>query len=98
MKEVRKAVQVAKYVVNRYRPQVRMSDLVILSPYREQRIKITELLTGAYADIQVTTITKSQGSEWDYVIISLVRSLKRDDIDPEPSLSWLRDHLGFVTE
>ncbi|KAJ7378349.1 helicase [Desmophyllum pertusum] len=36
MKEVRKAVQVAKYIVNRYRSQVRMSDLVILSPYREQ--------------------------------------------------------------
>ena len=38
-----------------------MSDVVILSPYREQRSKITELLKGAYDDIQVTTVTKSQG-------------------------------------
>ena len=38
-----------------------MSDVVILSPYREQRSKITELLKGAYEDIQVTTVTKSQG-------------------------------------
>ena len=38
------------------------------------------------------------GSEWDYVIISLVRSIKRDEIDPEPSLSWLREHLGFLTD
>ena len=38
------------------------------------------------------------GSEWDYVIISLVRSLKRDEIDAEPSLSWLREHLGFLTD
>ena len=40
-----------------------MSDVVILSPYREQRSKITELLKGAYDDIQVTTVTKSQGKE-----------------------------------
>ena len=38
-----------------------MSDVVILSPYREQRSKITELLKGAYEEIQVTTVTKSQG-------------------------------------
>lgn len=54
-------VQVAKYLVNRFRPRVSMSDVVILSPYREQRSKITELLKGAYDDIQVTTVTKSQG-------------------------------------
>ncbi|CAH3025204.1 unnamed protein product, partial [Porites evermanni] len=38
------------------------------------------------------------GSEWDYVIISLVRSMKEEDIEREPSLSWLREHLGFVTD
>ena len=40
-----------------------MSDVVILSPYREQRSKITGLLKGAYDDIQVTTVIKSQGKE-----------------------------------
>ena len=40
---------------------MRKSDVVILSPYREQRSKITELLKGAFEDIKVTTITKSQG-------------------------------------
>ena len=38
------------------------------------------------------------GSEWDYVIISLVRSLKKDEIDPEPTQSWLRERLGFLTD
>ena len=38
------------------------------------------------------------GSEWDYVILSLVRSLSKDEIDPQPSLHWLREHLGFVTD
>ena len=54
-------VQIAKHLVNRYVAHVRKSDVVILSPYREQRSKITELLKGAYEDIKVTTITKSQG-------------------------------------
>ena len=40
----------------------------------------------------------SAGSEWDYVIISLVRSLKEDEIDPEPTKSWLREHLGFLED
>jgi len=38
------------------------------------------------------------GSEWDYVIISLVRSLKKDEIDPEPPQSWLGEHLGFLRD
>ena len=54
-------VQIAKHLVNRYVAHVQKSDVVILSPYREQRSKITELLKGAYEDIKVTTITKSQG-------------------------------------
>ena len=54
-------VKIAKHLVNRYEAHVRKSDVVILSPYREQRSKITELLKGAFEDIKVTTITKSQG-------------------------------------
>ena len=38
------------------------------------------------------------GSEWDYVILSLVRSLSEDEIEPKPSLHWLREHLGFLTD
>ena len=38
------------------------------------------------------------GSEWDYVIISLVRSLKKDEIDPEPTKTWLQEHLGFLRD
>ncbi|XP_068761003.1 3'-5' exoribonuclease HELZ2-like isoform X3 [Montipora capricornis] len=98
MKEVQKAVFVAKHIVNQYRPQLRMSEVVILSPYREQRSKISERLKGAYKEISVTTVTKSQGREWDYVIISLVRSMKKDEIDLEPTQSWLQEHLGFLTD
>ncbi|XP_020604469.1 helicase with zinc finger domain 2-like [Orbicella faveolata] len=83
-----------------YKHNVDASKVVILSPYREQRSKINESLKNVYRckDIPVTTIVKSQGSEWDYVILSLVRSLGKDEIDAEPSLYWLREHLGFLTD
>lgn len=38
------------------------------------------------------------GSERDYVIISLVRSLEKDEIDPEPTKTWLQKHLGFLAD
>lgn len=66
----------------------------------EQRERISKALEGNIIskDIPVTTITKSQGSEWDYVILSLVRSLNKDELEPNPSLHWLREHLGFLTD
>ena len=52
-------VQVSKYLVNQY--TVSKKDIVILSSYRDQRSKIAKKLKGAYEDIEVTTVTKSQG-------------------------------------
>lgn len=97
MKEVRKVVHVARCLVKNKVPS---SNIVILSPYREQRERISNTLGRVFGckDILVTTITKSQGSEWDYVILSLVRSLSKDDLDAEPSMYWLREHLGFLTD
>ncbi|XP_068674039.1 3'-5' exoribonuclease HELZ2-like [Montipora foliosa] len=97
MKEVRKVVQVARLFA---RKGVRPADVVILTPYREQQNRISTALRkeGMCKNILVTTIVKSQGSEWDYVILSLVRSGKTDDLDPEPSKHWLREHLGFLTD
>ena len=38
------------------------------------------------------------GGEWDYVILSTVRSLPEYQIDKQPSLGWLKRHLGFITD
>lgn len=38
------------------------------------------------------------GSEKDFVIISLVRSLPDSQIEHEPSRGWLSQKLGFVTD
>ena len=43
-------------------------------------------------------ITFPVGSECDFVIISLVRSLPNSLIDHEPDGGWLRENLGFVTD
>ena len=42
-----------------------------------------------------TTFT---GSEWDYVIISTVRSKPMQDIDEHPSRRYVSAALGFLTD
>ncbi|XP_071386282.1 3'-5' exoribonuclease HELZ2-like [Centroberyx affinis] len=76
---------------------VEQQSIVILSPYNAQ---VSEIKAGLQdinmSGIPVTTITKSQGSEWRYVIISTVRSLPSVEIEREPERAWLSKHVGFV--
>ena len=38
------------------------------------------------------------GGEWDYVVMSLVRSLPDYRIEPKPTLGWCKQNLGFITD
>ena len=38
------------------------------------------------------------GDEWDYVILSTVRSLPEYQIDENPSMGWLKHNLGFILD
>jgi len=38
------------------------------------------------------------GSEWDFVLLSTVRSLPQREIDPRPSDRWRAQNLGFITD
>lgn len=38
------------------------------------------------------------GKEWDYVILSTVRSLPEYEIDACPQRSWISEHLGSVND
>lgn len=40
----------------------------------------------------------SIGSENDYVILSLVRSLPKREIEQNPSREWQTENLGFITD
>ena len=48
--------------------------------------------------IQVYVFPKmiSLGSEWDYVILSTVRSLPQDEIERNPTSKWRKKHMGFI--
>lgn len=77
--------------------KIKQQSIVILSPYNAQVAEIKEELKKKKMDqINVTTISKSQGSEWRYVIISTVCSLPSDQIEEEPDGAFLSKHLGFV--
>ncbi|XP_050390271.1 helicase with zinc finger domain 2, partial [Patella vulgata] len=49
-------------------------------------------------EIQVSTVVASQGSEWEYVILSTVRSLAKDMLEHDPSRSWIGENLGFIAD
>jgi superfamily I DNA and/or RNA helicase len=38
------------------------------------------------------------GTEFDYVILSTVRSLIREEIEKRPSIGWLHKQLGFIID
>ncbi|XP_070708382.1 3'-5' exoribonuclease HELZ2 [Pempheris klunzingeri] len=93
--EAEKVICIAKMLVDT--AKIEQESIVILSPYNAQVSEIkAELMKKKMDKITVTTITKSQGSEWRYVIISTVCSLPREEIEREPDGAWLSQHLGFV--
>ncbi|XP_026145910.1 helicase with zinc finger domain 2-like [Carassius auratus] len=98
IEEVKKAVEICHQLVSAGR--VRQEDIAILSPYNAQVAQIRDGLRKSkdpqMERVTVTTITKSQGSEWRYVILSMVRSCPSNKIEPEPSREWLSNHIGFV--
>ena len=38
------------------------------------------------------------GSEWDYVILSTVRSLSQVETEKNPTIGWRKKHLGFIVD
>ncbi|NP_001292205.1 3'-5' exoribonuclease HELZ2 isoform X1 [Rattus norvegicus] len=74
-------------------------DVAVLTPYNAQAAAISRgLMQRGVTGVTVTSITKSQGSEWRYVIVSTVRTCPRSDMDQRPTKSWLKKFLGFVVD
>ena len=38
------------------------------------------------------------GTEWDYVILSTVRSMLKEEIEKRPTIGWLHKQLGFIID
>ncbi|XP_067095662.1 3'-5' exoribonuclease HELZ2 [Osmerus mordax] len=97
IEEAKQAVHIASLLINKARVQVK--DIAILTPYNAQVSKINETLTeNGLLNVNVSTITKSQGSEWRYVILSTVRSCPGSEIDKSPTKAWLTKRLGFIMD
>ncbi|XP_006873444.1 PREDICTED: helicase with zinc finger domain 2 [Chrysochloris asiatica] len=74
-------------------------DIAILTPYNAQVAEINKrLLREGVTGVTVSSITKSQGSEWRYVLLSTVRTCLESDVDQRPTKSWLKKFLGFVVD
>ncbi|XP_078275149.1 3'-5' exoribonuclease HELZ2 [Rhinoraja longicauda] len=92
--EADRTVSIVSQLLNH---KINPKDIAILTPYNAQVMEISKLLKAkGIADVTVCTIVKSQGSEWRYVIFSVVRSLPKKDIETRPSKSWLKKYLGFT--
>ncbi|XP_038605944.1 helicase with zinc finger domain 2 [Tachyglossus aculeatus] len=97
LEEVEQVVRIAKQLT--LDGTIKPKNIAILSPYNAQVAEINKrLLKEGMVGVTVSSIMKSQGSEWKYVILSIVRSCPRSDIDRKPTKSWLKKHLGFVTD
>ncbi|XP_046881794.1 helicase with zinc finger domain 2 [Hypomesus transpacificus] len=89
------AVNIAQQLVEK--GKIDQQSIAILSPYNAQVSEIRkDLSEKKMGEVTVTTITKSQGSEWRYIILSTVRSLASEEIEKEPDRAWLSKHIGFV--
>ncbi|XP_074144959.1 LOW QUALITY PROTEIN: 3'-5' exoribonuclease HELZ2 [Sminthopsis crassicaudata] len=95
--EVEQVIRIAKQLT--LDRTIKPKDIAILSPYNAQVSEINKrLLKEGITGVTVSSIKKSQGSEWRYVILSTVRSCSLSEIDGKPTKSWLKKHLGFVSD
>ena len=81
-----------------------MTDLVLLLSWRA-KVPLPTLsfcLTGNITMIRHTSSLFLTGDEYDYLIMTTVRSQPVQDIkNPllvQPDNTWLREHLGFLTD
>ncbi|XP_066291041.1 3'-5' exoribonuclease HELZ2-like [Branchiostoma lanceolatum] len=98
------AVKMAVSLVREH--NIQPQNIILLSQYRAQCALIYKKLSAERKKLNdvrlervgVNSVVASQGSEWDYVIFSTVRSLPSYEIEQNPSPSWLRKYLGFIMD
>ncbi|XP_048248196.1 helicase with zinc finger domain 2-like isoform X1 [Haliotis rufescens] len=96
-REVHYAVTIATSLVSRYR--VSESDIVVLSQHPAQCATIQrKLQLKGLRKITVCTVLASQGREWDYVIMSTVRSMPKCQVERQPTSGWICRNLGALAD
>lgn len=97
-KEIECVEEIYKYLAENTNKKslIESKNIIILTQYRAQVKGIISKLK--VADERVLTVITSQGGEWDYVILSTVRSLPDCDIDPKATDGWRKKYLGFISD
>lgn len=96
LEEVDRVVRIANQLVL---GGILARDIAILTPYNAQAAEISKKLAlKGIRGMTVSSITKSQGSEWRYVLVSTVRSCPEIEVDQRPTKGWMKKFLGFVTD
>ncbi|XP_073463467.1 3'-5' exoribonuclease HELZ2 [Aquarana catesbeiana] len=96
LEEANEAVRLAALLVLQ---SIEQSEIAILTAYNAQVSEISKRLQAMrLSNVTVSTIMKSQGSEWRYVIFSTVRSASAQDLDSHPTIGWQRRYLGFLSD
>ena len=89
-------------ILSQYRAQVAgiKSRLKITNENNVLTVNIKTLKPIYYKffNISHNKVITSQGGEWDYVILSTVRSLPDCDIDQKPTDGWRKKYLGFISD
>ncbi|ESO86616.1 hypothetical protein LOTGIDRAFT_235246 [Lottia gigantea] len=90
-------------LVDLFRHMVRNEDINprsinIMTQYKSQMSLIQKKIKEYNFDNTVNTVVASQGGEWDYVILSTVRSLPLYKIEPFPTRGWRTENLGFLAD
>ncbi|KAK3091404.1 hypothetical protein FSP39_019664 [Pinctada imbricata] len=96
-KEVEMVLKVFSHMVEK--DKVNPVDINVMSQYNAQGYLLKKSLEKRkYEGFNVNTVVGSQGGEWDYVILSTVRSLPKYRIERHPTLGWCKENLGFITD
>ncbi|XP_070195168.1 3'-5' exoribonuclease HELZ2-like isoform X1 [Littorina saxatilis] len=107
--EAEKVVEILTFLKQQHK--VETGCVKILTQYNAQRSMLEKKLRDLCMDrsqnvfdrydvnkLQISTVVSSQGGEWDYVILSTVRSIPSYMIEPNPTHGWCRQNLGFITD
>ncbi|XP_065917904.1 3'-5' exoribonuclease HELZ2-like isoform X2 [Dysidea avara] len=81
---------------------IKEPGIAVLTPYKAQKKLIEDIVKEKKLGVRVCTINESQGSEFDFVIFSTVRSMPHRTIMSKAAVqadrTWIREHLGFITD
>ncbi|PWA73276.1 RNA helicase SDE3 [Artemisia annua] len=91
------ASEVVEVVINLREKGIKSEDIGVITPYRQQVLKISEALeTFVGSDIKVGTVESFQGQEREVIIVSTVRStIKHNETDKRHCLGFLSNPRRF---